>query len=209
MTRWQRSRSQPQFVPALDAWPDAGVYRIWLELSARVTRKIGALGYVSLPPGWYVYTGRAARALVARVRRHLRRAKRAHWHIDFLLAAPTCRVRRVVLASRCAADECRVHQAMGRMVRSVVPGFGASDCRSGCGAHLACIEPATGTRWLRRGWAWKWYRLQRAAESPANDVPSLKKGRRAGKCRTLSPVVKVGTANLPIESPSRATCACP
>ena len=47
--------------------------------------QVGALGEVSLEPGWYLYVGSARRHLEARLRRHLRPEKRRRWHIDYLL----------------------------------------------------------------------------------------------------------------------------
>jgi len=84
-----------------------------------------------LPAGRYVYTGSAKRALEARIARHLRQDKTLRWHIDYLLAAPGVRVVGVVRSRR---TEC----AENRAVRGSIPapGFGASDCRAGCGSHL-------------------------------------------------------------------------
>ena len=63
--------------------------------------------------------------------RHLSRAKRLRWHIDYLLAAPCVRV---VDVRRFAEPECEVcHRTGGRIL---VAGFGASDCRAHCGSHL-------------------------------------------------------------------------
>jgi Uri superfamily endonuclease len=120
--------------PALADWPDAGVYQLWLRVSAPLCPAVGRLGHLDLPPGLYVYTGRAARGLAARVRRHLRGSGRKHWHIDYLLSRPEVEVVRVVLASDRPGDECRMNQAVHGQI--VAPGFGASDCRARCGAHL-------------------------------------------------------------------------
>lgn len=117
-----------------DHWPSAGVYQLWIIVSRECRCRIGGLGSQCFPRGLYVYTGRASRSLVARVTRHLCGSPRRHWHIDHLLAQPTVRIGRVTLASQEAADECRVNQRTGGEV--IVPGFGASDCRSGCGSHL-------------------------------------------------------------------------
>jgi Uri superfamily endonuclease len=91
-----------------------------------------------LPPGLYVYTGRAARGLATRVQRHLRGSGRKHWHIDYLLSLPEVEVVRVVLASDRPGDECRVNQAVRGQI--VARGFGASDCGQGCRAHLKLVD---------------------------------------------------------------------
>ncbi|WP_338034629.1 GIY-YIG nuclease family protein [Halorhodospira neutriphila] len=93
--------------------------------------RVGALGRVRLPAGWYTYTGSARRGLEARIARHLRRRKPLGWHIDYLTAD---RQVLVVAVARYAEPECRVNQRQGGRV--LVPGLGASDCRSRCGSHL-------------------------------------------------------------------------
>jgi Uri superfamily endonuclease len=108
-------------------------YRLHIRVERDVTVAVGRLGRFVFPAGCYVYTGSARRGLEARIARHLRpaREKRLHWHVDHLLAAPGCRVERV---TRHAAGECDLARRAGGTVP--VPGFGASDCRAGCGSHL-------------------------------------------------------------------------
>lgn len=107
------------------------VYQLLIRLEAPATVTVGMLGRYSFPAGWYVYTGSAKRNIQARVRRHLVKAKRLHWHIDYLLAVPEATVFRTALHH---AEECVVNaRTKGRVL---VPGFGASDCRAGCGSHL-------------------------------------------------------------------------
>ena len=68
------------------------------------------------------------------IERLQRTAKKLQWHIDYLLAAPGVRITKVVRSGR---EECELNQ--GSPGEVVVPGFGASDCKSGCGAHLKCM----------------------------------------------------------------------
>lgn len=92
---------------------------------------IGRHGVFNFPAGLYCYTGSALRNFEARVRRHLSPEKKMRWHIDYLLAAPGVRVRDV----RCSCEaECLVNRRTAGDIP--VPGFGASDCRAGCGSHL-------------------------------------------------------------------------
>lgn len=128
------------FTPALDAWPNAGVYQLWIRLRESVTLCVGALGRVRFGLGTYVYAGRAARGLRARVLRHVHGGQRRHWHIDYLLANPATRVVRVVLASAKPDDECPVNATTGRDTVAAVPRFGASDCRRGCPTHLWRVQ---------------------------------------------------------------------
>lgn len=92
---------------------------------------MGALGEFDLAAGTYIYTGSARRNPAARVARHLAREKRLRWHVDWLLAHPAARVTEVRWFT---GAECAVNRATPGELP--VPGFGASDCRAGCGAHL-------------------------------------------------------------------------
>jgi Uri superfamily endonuclease len=106
-------------------------YQLSIDVPLDVRVVVGALGACDFPRGRYVYTGSAKRALEARIRRHLSARKRKHWHIDHLLAVPGVQV---IGVRRSARPECCLNATTrGRIV---VPGFGASDCRAGCGSHL-------------------------------------------------------------------------
>ncbi|MDR1935582.1 MAG: GIY-YIG nuclease family protein [Candidatus Accumulibacter sp.] len=102
-----------------------------IDVAAPVRVAVGRLGEFEFPAGLYCYTGSARRNFEARIRRHLSPAKKLHWHIDYLLAAPGVRVREV---RRFAEEECQLNRRTAG--ESPVPGFGASDCRAGCGSHL-------------------------------------------------------------------------
>lgn len=109
----------------------ARAYQLLIEVAAPVRVAVGRLGEFDFPAGLYCYTGSARRNIEARIRRHLSTEKKKHWHIDYLLAAPGVRVREV---KRHHDDECRINrQTPGE---TPAPGFGASDCRAGCGSHL-------------------------------------------------------------------------
>ncbi len=109
-------------------------YQLTIEVSAAVTLQIGRLGNFTFRPGVYLYSGSARRGLRSRINRHLRREKKLRWHIDYLLDSPVAEVRRVLISTR---PECELVRKGGGLV--VVPGFGASDCRSGCASHLRMV----------------------------------------------------------------------
>jgi len=102
---------------------------IYLKKARRI--QVGALGRFHFAAGYYLYSGSAKRNLQARLARHCRRDKPLRWHIDYLTSLPQATV---VETRVFHDDECRLHQ--GSPGEEVVPGFGASDCSSGCGAHL-------------------------------------------------------------------------
>ena len=106
-------------------------YRLEIRVGRPLRLRVGRLGVFRFPAGRYLYTGSARRNLEARIARHLRPAKRLRWHIDYLLCSPGVRVLHV---RRFREAEC----AVNRRARGVLPapGFGAGDCRAGCGAHL-------------------------------------------------------------------------
>ena len=106
-------------------------YQLKIEVRRGFRIQVGRLGQFRFPPGRYIYTGSARRNFEARIARHLRREKTLRWHIDWLLAASGVKV---VGVKRSRIAECALNQRLRGSI--VVPGFGASDCRSGCGSHL-------------------------------------------------------------------------
>ena len=95
---------------------------------------------VLLPAGWLVYTGSARRGLDARVARHLRRRKPLHWYVDVLTSHPLVTVAAAWLYPDVggAVTECALNRATAALPGASLPapGFGASDCRARCPAHL-------------------------------------------------------------------------
>lgn len=117
--------------------PAARTYQLLIDVAEPLRVAVGRLGVCDFPPGSYLYTGSALRHFEARVARHLAPSKKMHWHIDYLLAAPGVRIREV---RRHTQGECELNrQSVGEIV---VRGFGASDCRAGCGSHLKRIAGA-------------------------------------------------------------------
>lgn len=111
--------------------PAPTTYQLRIRVTQPLRLIVGRLGEFDFPAGDYVYTGSAKRNFEARVARHLRREKALRWHIDYLLTAPGVTVTRVL---RSDTGECVLNQSTAGKV--IVPGFGASDCRAGCGSHL-------------------------------------------------------------------------
>jgi Uri superfamily endonuclease len=110
-------------------------YQLEILVARSLHLQIGRFGEHGFPAGRYVYTGSARRNFEARIARHLRKEKTLRWHIDWLLAAPDVTVTKVRRSTR---DECQLNRSAGGTV--VVPGFGASDCRAGCGSHLRFFD---------------------------------------------------------------------
>ena len=106
-------------------------YQLLIDVMTPLRLQVGALGIFDFPLGRYVYTGSARRNFEARIARHQRSEKTLRWHIDYLLTAPDVRLNAVIRSCRA---ECDLNRSVRGLV--LVRGFGASDCRAGCGSHL-------------------------------------------------------------------------
>lgn len=128
-----------------------GLYVLLLKLNIALTLRVGALGEVTLPAGDYLYVGSARRGLRARIDRHRRREKRVRWHVDYLTTHSGCDLLDVLAFSDSAATECEVLRIVAAATDATAPapGFGASDCRSGCPAHLVRMSRRLSSSELR------------------------------------------------------------
>ncbi len=122
--------------------PHPGAYVLVLYLSRKRTVSVGRLGRFSFPQGAYVYLGQAGGSggLRARLLRHVRGPSVLRWHIDFLRtwAEPVAVGWRLGPVGPEGPWECVWSRRLIALdgVWVPVPGFGASDCRRGCPAHL-------------------------------------------------------------------------
>ena len=120
----------------------AGSYLLWLNLPKAQELAVGRLGVFCFSPGDYLYLGSAqgSGGLQARLGRHLRGEGRTHWHIDYLRAAAVVSGfgYQIVPADSSNRLECRWSQNLAALAESTIPapGFGSSDCRTSCLAHL-------------------------------------------------------------------------
>lgn len=119
-----------------------GAYLLTVRLRRPLALDLGRSGAAALDAGTYAYCGsaRGPGGIRARVARHLRSDKRAHWHVDRLTA--TGEVTAVAVAPGCS--ECALFATLSDLPGALVPapGFGSSDCRT-CTAHLARIDDET------------------------------------------------------------------
>lgn len=115
-----------------------GSYALLLFLPQDIRLAVGKLGTFAFPAGRYVYTGSAygPGGISARLRHHLRCSSHPHWHIDYLRAAAQLLL---VTIQPNMKLECIWAQRLASLGQIIVPGFGSSDCRSGCPAHLIYI----------------------------------------------------------------------
>ena len=106
-------------------------YQLFICLHTSATLGIGKLGIFQFPGGMYLYTVSAKRGMQNRLLRHLAKQKTLRWHIDYLLAFKGCEILDI---RKFREPECHICQTSGGVI--LVPGFGSSDCTSGCGSHL-------------------------------------------------------------------------
>lgn len=113
-----------------------GVYVlvIWVSKDTRVN--IGASGSVNFEKGFYAYVGSAQNGLEKRVERHLRKAKRKFWHIDYLLGNDAVKVSKVFYKKAGKHEECKIAKRISETGIGV-KSFGSSDCK--CQSHLTRI----------------------------------------------------------------------
>jgi Uri superfamily endonuclease len=121
------------------ALPDSpGTYILVFLLAEPLALTVGRLGAVVLEPGTYAYVGSAGGpgGLRARVQRHLRRGKPLHWHIDTVTVVLP--VDQVWMAACDVRLECAtVRRLLAQPgAAPAAAGFGSSDCREHCPAHL-------------------------------------------------------------------------
>lgn len=113
----------------------SGAYALALRLGAPLEVQAGKRKGL-LPAGDYLYCGsaRGPGGLRARLARHMRPQKRAHWHIDQLTAVANM----LGAFVEEQGDECALNAALGALSIPLpipIAGFGSSDCRR-CAAHL-------------------------------------------------------------------------
>jgi Uri superfamily endonuclease len=116
-----------------------GSYLLLLEMSQRQTLTVGALGRFDFSPGLYAYAGsaRGPGGLAARLRHHLKKCRRCHWHIDYLrLKAPVVAIWAGRETATYCLSECQLAGRLDQRLPFVRPfkGFGSSDCT--CNSHL-------------------------------------------------------------------------
>ena len=115
-----------------------GTYALLLVANRSTELNVGRLGTLVVKPGFYAYAGSALGpgGLAARIACHLRNEKKRHWHIDYL--GTVAQAVEIWWVEGEDEHECHWVRAFGRMRGASVPlaKFGASDCESGCPAHL-------------------------------------------------------------------------
>jgi Uri superfamily endonuclease len=122
-----------------------GVYILTMQMVHDMALTVGNLGTFEFPAGYYLYVGSAMSGFAGRINRHLRRRKKMRWHIDYLLEAAD--LLWVDLYETDSPDaECKLNGEVAELegAVSIVPNFGASDCK--CRTHLHYFAELPETR---------------------------------------------------------------
>ncbi len=117
---------------------DKGTYLLVLKLKKDQEIQPGKLQRTNFRHGIYLYIGRARRALLGRIKRHLRKEKKLFWHIDYFLQK--AEVEEIWL-KRDFQDECQVVGKVKNFSKDAIlplKKFGSSDCR--CFSHLIYLS---------------------------------------------------------------------
>jgi Uri superfamily endonuclease len=118
-----------------------GVYVLLLSVTHSLRLRVGALGLLRFKPGTYAYVGSALGSLERRLSRHTSKRKKLHWHIDRLTVSNAVKPRYVIWAATSSKHECSVSKGLSSVpYAQPVPGFGSSDCASGCESHLYLLN---------------------------------------------------------------------
>lgn len=116
---------------------NSGSYQILLKIKREIELEIGHLGSYKFQKGFYFYTGSARKNLKQRIERHIRKEKKLHWHIDYLLNSNDVKIIDIFLFYSTSREECDRNKEVLELQGSSLPckNFGSSDC-SKCFSHL-------------------------------------------------------------------------
>lgn len=107
-----------------------GCYCLIIEVKKNQHLKIGKKLEIDFKRGYYVYIGSAMNSLESRVKRHISKTKKLHWHIDYLLKSNEIIE---VIYNLDKKVECDISQQLARS-NTFIKDFGCSDCD--CESHL-------------------------------------------------------------------------
>ena len=119
-----------------------GAYCLVIRLGDDTKIKAGRMKALTFPAGFYIYVGSAMKNPGKRIKRHLSKNKRFHWHIDWLLHhSEVIEIFRVESDTRI---ECEISTYIEALSHSTVSkGFGSSDCRCNTHLHFFKQKPVT------------------------------------------------------------------
>ena len=120
---------------------NSGIYQINIEVVQESVISIGQLGSFIFPKGKYVYTGRAKKYLLQRIKRHHKTNKKCFWHIDYLLIHKHVKIINITLKSNDFNKECSENKKLINCKTKIIANkFGSTDCKHKCNSHLLYLN---------------------------------------------------------------------
>jgi Uri superfamily endonuclease len=110
-----------------------GIYFLIINVKKDTLIEIGALGNIKFKKGIYVYVGSAQNNLEKRIKRHLSKQKKLHWHIDYFLKNNNTEIKKVFYKNKGKKQECKTACFLEKYEEPIKK-FGCSDCN--CKSHL-------------------------------------------------------------------------
>jgi len=122
-----------------------GTYILMMKLKDNSKIRIGKLGLIDFPKGYYCYVGSAlgkAVNLENRIGRHKKLNKeksgKLKWHMDYFLVNPNSLIIDTILIKSSHRLECDISRKLERIADKSIEGFGCSDCD--CKSHFHYFE---------------------------------------------------------------------
>lgn len=117
---------------------NSGAYLLEIFISKPFKISKGRFAGLLLPEGYYYYAGSAQKNLSQRIKRHLRKNKTLHWHIDYITSSRGNSITNFWIFEDAPKEtECLLTERLIKEfnLRTEIKGFGSSDCRR-CESHL-------------------------------------------------------------------------
>lgn len=94
--------------------------------------------FPDIKEGYYYYAGSAQKNLIQRLKRHARKEKSIHWHIDHLTTGTNYLKKIYVFPGADKNLECKLidHLIENLKMTSPIKDFGNGDCTNKCYSHL-------------------------------------------------------------------------
>jgi Uri superfamily endonuclease len=108
-----------------------GSYILIIHLPEANNIIVGRLGEIHFASGWYAYVGSAMRGFETRLPHHLRKMKKLHWHIDYLLEFGS--IQKIITFESQTSMECGIAREIANKFIGIRD-FGCGDCH--CRSHL-------------------------------------------------------------------------
>ncbi|WP_455367644.1 GIY-YIG nuclease family protein [[Eubacterium] cellulosolvens] len=121
-----------------------GTYVVLLEILKKIDMRVGRLGFLHVPQGYYLYVGSAmgsgGASYESRIKRHYRKNKKRFWHIDYLTTHNDV----VICFADVVIENKKIECELATYLKTVFNGkilfknFGSTDCN--CGGHLLNVS---------------------------------------------------------------------